>query len=213
MNKINYYKESLKVIETLKDKPKLLMHVCCGPCSTFPLTFLCNHFNLTLYFYNSNIYPTSEYYRRLEELKRYISDHHIDIKIISATYNNKEFNDQIKPYGHLKEGLERCHLCYKLRMDHSYNYAHKNNYDYFTTVMTISRNKNSQILNQIGKQLQEKYPNTKYFFSDFKKDNGNLKGIILSNQANLYRQEYCGCQYSLRDFNKKISIYNKEKQI
>lgn len=210
-NKINYYNKSLKIIENIRDlpqKPKLLLHACCGPCSCFPLTFLCPIFDVTIYFNNSNIYPESEYRRRLEELKKLLSyykrDFGFDVKIIETKYDNDSFNIDLEPYKDLPEGLERCFICFEKRMDDAFKYADEHGYDYFTTVMTISRQKNSQKLNEIGEKLSFKYKNTKYFYSDFKKKDGALLGIQLKNKYDLYQQLYCGCKYTYEKLQRKL---------
>ena len=210
-NKINYYNKSLQIIENIRDlpqKPKLLLHACCGPCSCFPLTFLCPIFDVTIYFNNSNIYPESEYRRRLEELKRllgyYKRDFGFDVKIIETKYDNDSFNIDLEPYKDLPEGLERCFICFEKRMDDAFKYADEHGYDYFTTVMTISRQKNSQKLNEIGEKLSSKYKNTKYFYSDFKKKDGALLGIQLKNKYDLYQQLYCGCKYTYEKLQRKL---------
>ena len=210
-NKVNYYNKSLQIIENIADlpqKPKLLLHACCGPCSCFPLTFLCPIFDVTIYFNNSNIYPESEYRRRLEELKRllgyYKRDFGFDVKIIETKYDNDSFNIDLEPYKDLPEGLERCFICFEKRMDDAFKYADEHGYDYFTTVMTISRQKNSQKLNEIGEKLSSKYKNTKYFYSDFKKKDGALLGIQLKNKYDLYQQLYCGCKYTYEKLQRKL---------
>lgn len=210
-NKINYYNKSLQIIENIRDlpqKPKLLLHACCGPCSCFPLTFLCPIFDVTIYFNNSNIYPESEYRRRLEELKKllgyYKRDFGFDVKIIETKYDNNSFNIDLEPYKDLPEGLERCFICFEKRMDDAFKYADEHGYDYFTTVMTISRQKNSQKLNEIGEKLSSKYKNTKYFYSDFKKKDGALLGIQLKNKYDLYQQLYCGCKYTYEKLQRKL---------
>lgn len=210
-NKINYYNKSLQIIENIRDlpkKPKLLLHACCGPCSCFPLTFLCPIFDVTIYFNNSNIYPESEYRRRLEELKKllgyYKRDFGFDVKIIETKYDNDSFNIDLEPYKDLPEGLERCFICFEKRMDDAFKYADEHGYDYFTTVMTISRQKNSQKLNEIGEKLSSKYKNTKYFYSDFKKKDGALLGIQLKNKYDLYQQLYCGCKYTYEKLQRKL---------
>ncbi|OPZ35878.1 MAG: hypothetical protein BWY98_00615 [Tenericutes bacterium ADurb.BinA155] len=199
---INYYKMSLKELAALpKDrKPTLLLHACCGPCSTFPLTFLCPHFDVTIYYNNSNIFPEAEYQRRLEELKKFLGyfkrDYGYDVKLIVPPYDNVAYTADLAPYALEKEGGKRCVLCYTKRMGEAYDYAEAHGYDYFTTVMTISRQKNSEILNAVGKQLAEQHQKTHYFYSDFKK----AKGIDIAREMRihygLYNQLYCGCQYS-----------------
>lgn len=202
-NKVNYYKESLKTLDeitTSGKRPKLLLHACCGPCSTFPLTFLCKNFDVTIFFNNSNIYPENEYVRRFEELKKFLGyferDYGYKIKVITVPYDNDNYNKDLEPFKDLPEGQKRCFICYEKRMDQAFDFANKNGYDFFTTVMTISRQKDSQILNQIGAKLQTKYSHTKYFFSDFKKN----KGIDIAREMrihyNLYQQLYCGCKFT-----------------
>ena len=177
--KINYYDKSMQILDNLGDlqqKPRLLLHACCGPCSCFPLTFLCPHFDVTIYFNNSNIYPSEEYYRRLNELKKLLisfkKDYGYDVKIIETKYDNDSYNKVLEPFKDQPEGQNRCFICYEKRMDEAYKFANENSFDFFTTVMSISRQKNSQKLNEIGAKLEQKYPNTKYFYSDFKKKNG-----------------------------------------
>lgn len=203
MEKINYQLEAFKTFEEvdkLDKKPTLLIHACCAPCSSHPLTILCDHFDVTIYYNNSNIYPESEYNRRLEELKRFLKcfekDFHHHVKLIVPPYDNEKYNETLEPLKDIKEGGLRCFTCYEKRMDEAYKFASENHYDYFCTIMTISRQKSSQKLNEIGKTLQEKYPNCKYLFSDFKKNNGLLHVKELKAKYDLYQQLYCGCKYS-----------------
>ena len=214
-NRINYYKKSLQILDNLdktQGKPKLLLHACCGPCSTFPLTFLCPHFDVTIFFNNSNIYPSEEYYRRLNELKKlleyYKRDYGFEVGLIETKYDNDAYNVDLEPYKDLPEGQIRCFICYEKRMDEAFNYADKNGFDYFTTVMSISRQKSSQKMNEIGEKLQQKYKNAKYFFSDFKKNRGIDIGRELKIKYNLYQQLYCGCKYTYE----KGLAKEKEKQ-
>lgn len=202
-NRINYYKKSLQILDNMVDlpqKPKLLLHACCGPCATFPLTFLCPHFDVTIFFNNSNIYPSEEYHRRLDELKKlleyYKRDYGYIINLIVTEYKNEEYNKDLEPYKDLPEGETRCFICYEKRMDEAFKYADEHGYDYFTTVMSVSRQKSSQKMNEIGEKLQSKYKNTKYFFSDFKKNRGIDIGRELKIKYNLYQQLYCGCKYT-----------------
>ena len=201
--KINYYKKSNQILDNLKGlptKPKLLLHACCGPCSTFPLTYLCPNFDVTIFFNNSNIYPENEYVRRLEELKKFLGyfkrDYGYEVKLIITKYDNEKYNVDLEPYKDLPEGETRCFICYEKRMNEAYEYASKNGFDYFTTVMTISRQKNSQILNAIGEKLSQKYPNVKYFYSDFKKNKGIDMAREMRIKYDLYQQLYCGCKYT-----------------
>jgi len=199
---INYYKISLRELEELpvSPKPRLLLHACCGPCSCFPLTFLCPHFQVTIYYNNSNIYPEGEYTRRLEELKKFLAyfkrDYGYDVALIVPPYDNEAYNRDLEPYASLPEGEKRCFICYRKRMSEAYDYAEKEGYDYFTTVMTISRQKDSQILNKIGQDLEKTHSKTKYFYSDFKKNKGIDIGQEMRKHYDLYNQLYCGCKFT-----------------
>lgn len=214
--KINYYLKSLEEIKRIEDtKPSILLHACCGPCLTYPLKFLSEYFNVTVMYNNSNIFPREEYERRRQEMLKFLDyfyrDYGIKINVIDVEYNNEEYNLDLEPYKDEPEGLNRCKLCYEKRMDYAYRYANDNGFDYFTTVMTISRQKNSQILNSIGEKLQEKYPKTKYFFSDFKKN----KGIDIAREMriyyDMYQQLYCGCKYT---YHKQFEILkSREKKM
>ena len=205
-NKINYYLLGEKIIEELQPngkKPRILLHACCGPCSAHPLTYLCPHFDVTILFNNSNIYPKEEHDKRydvllelIEDLKR---DYGYDIKVVLPPYDNEGYTKDLEPLKDIPEGGARCFYCYEKRMDEAYKYANENGYDYFTTVMSISRYKNAQVLNSIGQKLSEKYPNTKYFYSDFKKAKGQDHRNELVRLYKLYDQNYCGCVYSYNE--------------
>ncbi len=201
-NYVNYYKRSLEELKALPEgkHPTLLLHACCGPCSCFPLTFLCPHFEVTIYFNNSNIYPSAEYSRRLEELKKFLAyfkrDYGFAVGLIVTPYDNEAYNKDLEPLASAPEGGERCRICYRKRMGEAYDYAEKNGFDYFTTVMTISRQKDSQILNAIGVDLAKTHAKTKYFFSDFKKAKGIDIGRDMRIHYALYNQLYCGCKYT-----------------
>lgn len=202
-NRVNFYKKSLQTLDEIDKsgrKPKMLLHACCGPCATFPLTFLCPHFDVTIFFNNSNIYPEEEYNRRLNELKRllefYKRDYGFEIGLVVTKYDNDSYNADLEPYKNLPEGQTRCFICFEKRMDEAFGYADENGFDYFTTVMSVSRQKDSQKLNEIGQRLQSKYTRTKYFFSDFKKNRGIDIGRELKIKYNLYQQLYCGCKYT-----------------
>ena len=161
----NYYQKSLQLLKRIKKtpqiKPKLLFQVCCGPCSMIPLEKLCDIFEITVLYNNSNIFPFEEFDKRLNELKKIVNnlnskiDKHIEI--IISPYNHDEYMVDLLPMKEQKEGGERCHLCYKKRMEEAMKFADENGFDYFTTVMTISRQKNSQVINEIGIELSKKY--------------------------------------------------------
>ena len=194
---INYQLELEKTLKEIKGtKPKLLLHVCCAPCSSYVLTYLCDYFDITILYYNPNISPYEEYEKRLNEAKRLIKELNKDnIHIMECSYENEKFEKIAKGLEDAPEGGIRCRKCYKLRIEETAKYAKENNFDYFTTTLTISPLKNSPVLNPIGKELEEKY-NIKYLYSDFKKKEGYKTSIILSKKYNLYRQNYCGCIYS-----------------
>lgn len=210
-NKKNYYLEGEKILQevaSLGQKPKLLVHSCCGPCSAYPLVYLFPYFDITIYFNNSNIYPEEEYTRRLNELKFlldcYKKDYGFNIEVVETPYDNENYNKTtLEPLKEIPEGGLRCFTCYEKRMRQAMEYASNNSFDYFTTVMTISRFKNAQKLNEIGERLSKDYPSVKYFFSDFKKNNGQLKRNELVRKYKLYEQQYCGCIYSYEEMLKR----------
>lgn len=203
-NKQNYQKFLLEKIEQLKqsgEKPKLLMHVCCGPCSTACLSVIADYFDITLLFYNPNIHPQQEYSKRYLELERFVdikNQSGYDIKIVNAPYDPNEYFEHVKGLENEKEGGLRCNECFKLRLDYSAQYALKHGFDYFTTTLTISPYKNSQTINSLGKMLEQKY-GIKYLFSDFKKNDGYKMSIQICKQYGIYRQDYCGCVFSKKE--------------
>lgn len=210
--KTYYYDLSIEEMEKIKKsgfRPTLGIHVCCGPCAAFPLEFLNEVFKIVIIYTNSNIYPQSEYNRRLDELKRYVSifnnEHNADITLVEFEYDNIAYNECLKPYKDEVEGGNRCFFCYEKRMDEAYRYADEHNFDYFTTVMTISRQKNSVKLNEIGNKLSKKY-RPKYFYSDFKKNRGIDRGVELRKKYNMYNQQYCGCIYSYQAYLDKNNL-------
>ena len=203
--KINYQKELLNTLSNLNatgSKPKLLLHACCGPCFTIPYKELKNYFDITIIYNNSNIYPEEEYWRRLNELKRYVSEVCPEVKIVEIEYDNKTYNLDLEPMAEMAEGHERCRVCFRKRLSFGYKYAFEHGFDYFGTVMTISRYKNAQDINKIGLELQNKYSTVKWLCADFKKNNGYENSLLIIKEHKMYFQEYCGCVYSFR---KKIS--------
>lgn len=184
-------------MEELKQKttkPRLLLHACCGPCSSYVLECLRSVFDITVCFYNPNIYPSDEYIRRRQELKKFLSDVHIE-SFVELPYDEKEYYNAVKGYENLGEKSIRCYQCYLFRMEKTIKYAKDNNFDFFTTTLSISPHKNSSWINEIGEKLEQKYQ-VKYLYSDFKKQNGYKRSLELSREYNLYRQDYCGCVYS-----------------
>ena len=202
---MNYQKKLEEILHTIdtNDKPKLLLHACCGPCSSYTVEYLSKYFDITIYYYNPNTYPEQEYKRRLEELNKFINSFNSDIKVIEENYIPNEFYKSIKGLEKLGEKSKRCYECYKLRLDKSAKYAKEKEYDYFTTTLSISPYKNAEWINEIGIELENKY-NIKYLFSDFKKKNGYKRSLELSKEYKLYRQEYCGCVYSKQEREIKV---------
>ena len=200
---INYQKMLDDTINKLGEvKPKLLLHACCAPCSSYVLEYLNNYFDITLYFYNPNIYPYKEFEFRAEELKRLVDEMKLDVKIVVEEYENEKFEEIANPYSDMPEGQVRCFNCYRLRLEKSVKYAKDNGFDFVTTTLSISPHKNAAKLNEIGGELAKKY-GVEYLYSDFKKKNGYKRSCELSEQFNLYRQNYCGCVYS--------KVYNEKK--
>ena len=196
---MNNYQKHLNQIKQIQHKPTLLIHICCGVCSVYPLQYLRNYFNITIFFSNSNIYPYLEFEKRLNALKQYLNILNDDsIKLIVDKYDNDSYMKKLEYLKDEPEGGLRCKLCYELRMNESFKYANEHNYDYFTTVMSISNRKNAEWINEIGEKLDKIYPNTKYLYADFKKGNGINKNDELNRKLNLYHQNYCGCIYSIR---------------
>lgn len=203
MNKINYQKElekELNIITKAGKVPRLLLHVCCVPCSSYVLEYLTQYFDITALFYNPNIDGVSEYNHRARELRRFISEkkfiNKVDVKV--CDYCPEEFFNNVTGLEDCLEGGARCFKCYRLRLEKTATIASNKNYDYFTTTLSISPLKNSAKLNEIGKELSDKY-NIPYLFSDFKKKEGYKRSIELSKEYNLYRQNYCGCVFSKRE--------------
>lgn len=183
-------------------KPSLLLHICCAPCSSATLERLYEYFKITILFYNPNIAPKVEFDRRYEELKRFVKEKKYEVDFIETEYNENEFQQIAKGLEKEPEGGERCFKCYRLRLERTAEIAKNIGATFFTTSLSISPHKNSEKLNEIGSELENKY-NIKYLFSDFKKREGYKRSIELSREFNLYRQDYCGCIYSRVQKNKK----------
>ena len=198
--KENYQKILDKTIETeCSDgrRPSLFLHACCAPCSSYVLEYLSQFFDITLFFYNPNISPKEENDMRLAELVRLNEEMGLseNIKVIEGKYEPEKFYEAAKGLEDLPEGSARCAKCYALRLEESARLASKGGYDYYTTTLSISPHKNAEWLNSIGKEKGEKY-GVKYLFSDFKKRNGYKRSCELSEKYKLYRQDYCGCEFS-----------------
>lgn len=198
MQKINYGRildEKLKELEKSGEKPELLLHACCAPCSSHTLLYLYSYFNITLYFCNPNIAPADEYEYRKNELKRLVSETGLSVNIIDDDYNPAPFYELARGLENLPERSERCRRCIEYRLRKTGILAKKLNSDYFTTTLTISPHKDCGFINQCGGKIAEEL-GINYLFSDFKKHDGYKHSIELSKKYNLYRQNYCGCIYS-----------------
>ena len=204
---INSYNEFINFIKNLDNKPRLLVHACCAPCSSHTLLLLKNYFDIDVFYSNDNIYPYSEYEHRLNEIIDFTKKIDSSINVLYEDYNEDDYNNAVKGLEHLGEKTKRCYECYKLRMEKTAKYAKDNNYDYFTTTLSISPHKIERWINEIGYDLENKY-NVKYLYSNFKKEDGYKHSIELSKEYNLYRQDYCGCKYSLEERN----IYDRAKE-
>lgn len=202
LQKINYQKELDKLITNLQkeDKvPTLLLHSCCAPCSSYVLEYLSNYFKITVLYYNPNIYPESEYSKRIIEQQTLISKMNTKypVQFIAGNYDKEKFYEMARGLENVKEGGVRCFGCYELRLREAAETAKQGGYDYFTTTLSISPLKNAAKLNEIGLKLAEEY-GVAYLTSDFKKKNGYKRSVELSAQYGLYRQDYCGCEFSMR---------------
>lgn len=201
MQKINYQKQLDKIIENLGDKvPSLLLHSCCAPCSSYCIEYLSQYFNITVIYYNPNIYPEAEYKKRKAEQKRLISEMKTKcpVEMLDCDFESEKFYEMAKGLEHCSECGERCFKCYRLRLEKTVQEAKENKFDYFTTTLTISPLKDSQKINEIGLELAEEY-NIEWLPSDFKKKEGYKRSIELSKVYSLYRQDYCGCVFSKRN--------------
>ena len=192
---MNYNEEMKKIINTFDGKKTLLLHSCCGPCSSSVIERLKEYFDITVLYYNPNIEPVEEYIKRKNEQLRLLKE--LDVKFLDIDYLNEEYHNTIKGYENEPENGARCPLCYKLRMEKTAKLAKDNNFDYFCTTLTVSPHKPSKIINEIGLDLEKEY-HIPYLLSDFKKEDGYKRSIELSKEYDLYRQDYCGCLYSKR---------------
>lgn len=197
---MNYQIVLENTLKNLKEKKTLLLHACCAPCSSYVIEYLSNYFDITILFYNPNINNDIEYNKRLQELERFVKEFKTNnpVKVISLGYNHDEYLQTVLGLEEEKEGGSRCLKCYRLRLEKTFEYAKQYNFDYVTTTLTISPLKNSQVINKIGSELENIY-HINYLYSDFKKKEGYKRSIVLSHEYNLYRQDYCGCEFSKRD--------------
>ena len=194
---MNYQVVLDETLKSLEGVSKLLLHACCAPCSSYVIEYLSNYFEITIFFYNPNIDGEIEYNKRLKELERFIKEFKTKypVHLVNKEYHHEEFLELAKGLENAPERGSRCLKCYEKRLEESFLYAKENHFDYITTTLTLSPHKNSQVINEIGKKLEEKY-HFPYLYSDFKKKEGYKRSIVLSKEYHLYRQDYCGCEFS-----------------
>lgn len=202
----NYQRELDNIIENINNScvPTLLLHSCCAPCSSYVLEYLSKYFEITVYYYNPNIYPSEEFEFRMEEQKRFISEFMNNnpdvnpIHFVAGEYESDRFYEVSKGLENEPERGLRCTECFKLRLSEAAKVASQNGFDYFTTTLSISPHKDANLLNTLGENIAEQY-GIKYLYSDFKKKGGFLRSTELSEEYGMYRQDYCGCVFSYNE--------------
>ena len=200
---VNYQKELEKLIEQQQKEgrvPRLFLHACCAPCSSYVLEYLSRFFCITVFFYNPNISPKEEYDKRVVEIRRLLAEMKFfhPVTLVEGEYRPEDFYAMARGLENVPEGGERCFKCYRLRMEEAARLAKEGGYDYFTTTLSISPLKNAGKINEIGQELEQIYQ-VEHLPSDFKKKNGYKRSIELSHEYGLYRQNYCGCVFSKRE--------------
>ncbi|HJB06976.1 MAG TPA: epoxyqueuosine reductase QueH [Candidatus Enterocloster faecavium] len=207
MQKRNYQKELDRILEKLEAggrRPRLLLHSCCGPCSSYVLEYLSRYFDIVLFYYNPNIDTPQEYAHRTAEQKRLIEDMEAQkdlygaVEFVQGDYLPETFYEAVRGHEKDREGGERCMICYRLRLEEAALAARTYGCDYFATTLSISPLKNAEKLNEIGMQIGQEQ-GVEYLVSDFKKRNGYKRSTELSAKYGLYRQDYCGCVFSRRE--------------
>ena len=203
MNKINYQKELDKLIAKFTEEgrvPSLLLHSCCAPCSSYCIEYLSQYFHVTVFYYNPNIYPDDEYYHRVKEQQRFINEFptKYQVDFIEGDYDKSSFYDIAKGLEKEPEKGKRCHKCYELRLRRTATVAKEKMFDFFSTTLTISPMKDSQVLNEIGEAIGKEL-GVNWLYSDFKKKEGYKRSTEISKEYDMYRQDYCGCVYSYNE--------------
>ncbi len=200
----HYLEQEIEKNVSKKITPKLLLHSCCAPCSSYVLEYLSQYFSITVFYYNPNIYPEEEYNKRLAEQKKFITLFPAKnrINFIQEKYESEIFFEKVKGLENKKEGGIRCLKCYSFRLENTALKALELDISYFTTTLTVSPHKDAHIINVLGKNIAKKYQ-LNYLYSDFKKRNGFQQSITLSKKYNLYRQDYCGCLFSRETLQKQ----------
>ncbi|MFH0771467.1 MAG: epoxyqueuosine reductase QueH [Candidatus Omnitrophota bacterium] len=177
----------------MEDKPRLLLHICCAPCGAYPIKLLRDKFEVEAFFYNSNVHPREEYETRLEEARRYASE--TGVKFHEGDYDEQIWLRQVSGLENELEGGRRCEICYRVRLGKTARFAAANGFDYFATALSISPHKDVDTINSVGNLVSEMY-SVSFYAADFKENDGFKISAQLSREANLYRQDYCGCLYS-----------------
>lgn len=201
MSRRSEYKERsdaiLSDLERNGETPEILLHACCAPCSSYVLEHLSDHFRIRVFYYNPNIDPKDEYEKRAAELERLVKEMNPAAKCICAEYDPQSFYEAVQGLESEPEGGKRCEQCFRLRLKEAAKAAAEAGCEYFTTTLTISPHKNAAVINKIGEEISKEY-GIKWFPSDFKKNGGFQRSIELSKEYGLYRQDYCGCVFSIR---------------
>lgn len=214
--KVNYQK---KLEETIAGEaaagrtPRLLLHSCCAPCSSYVLEYLSDFFLITVLYYNPNISQKEEYEKRIAEEQRLIAEMptKYPVTFLAGTYEPKRFFEAVRGLEQCKEGGERCEVCFRLRLTEAAKIAAEGGFDYFTTTLSISPLKNAELLNSLGREISDEY-GVPYLYSDFKKKNGYRRSVELSAQYKLYRQDYCGCVYSKQQREAEKLLQEEERK-
>ena len=201
MTAVNYQLELDRVIQKEQAKgrvPTLLLHSCCGPCSSYVVTYLQSYFKVTVLYYNPNIYPEEEYDHRLSEQARLLQA--LGVPLLTLPYDHGEYLSRVSGLEDEPEGGGRCEECFRLRLEKTYEMAVQGHFDYFCTTLTVSPHKNASVINRVGMMIQKteegKDASVMWLPSDFKKREGYKRSIELSKQFDLYRQTYCGCEFA-----------------
>lgn len=192
--------EEIKKLQGENKVPKLFLHSCCAPCSSYVLEYLSDFFHITVFYYNPNIYPDEEYFKRVAEQKAFIEKFpaQYPIAFVEGDFDKDRFYAVTRGLEQEPEGGARCKECFALRLEAAARYAKEMEMDYFTTTLSISPLKNAALLNELGQQIGERY-GVKYLVSDFKKRDGYKRSVELSAMYDMYRQEYCGCVFSYQE--------------
>lgn len=208
---MNYDKVMQEQMENIQEGTNLLLHACCAPCSSAVLERLADFFKITILYYNPNINDKTEYQKRVDELKKFLTNFKTkyEITLMEGRYNPKEFFNISKGLEEEPERGKRCYLCYKLRLEETAKIADSLGFEYFTTTLSLSPHKNVNWINEIGSNLDKEF-NSNFLYCDFKKREGYKRSIKLSQEFNLYRQDYCGCVYSKAESLKRKEVTKED---